>query len=213
MFSGIVERIGRVARAEPREGGIAFAIRTEFAPGRAPEPGASVGLNGVCLTAERVSADGFTAFVVPETLRLTTLGGLREGSPVNLERALRVGDELGGHWVQGHVDGVGRVTAVERAQADVIVRIEMPEPLRRFVARKGSIAVDGTSLTVAGIDASAFTVALVPHTLANTIGGAYAPGDRVNLEVDLIARYLERLLDARRTDASERESGAIGRTR
>lgn len=213
MFSGIVERVGTVASLASRDGGTALRVDVAFGSGRAPEPGASVAVNGVCLTVERADAGGFDAFIVPETLRRTTLGALRPGSRVNLERALRVGDELGGHWVQGHVDGVGTVAAVTRAGSDVTVTVETPEPLRRFVAVKGSIAVDGTSLTVAGLDGAAFRVALVPHTLENTICGTYAPGGRVNLEVDLIARYLERLLAARGTESLGRVSDPMGRSR
>lgn len=192
MFSGIVGRIGTVERAAPSPGGLSLAIRAEFAP--VPEEGASVAVNGVCLTVERARADLFEATVVPETMSRTTLGALASGARVNLERALRVGDELGGHWVQGHVDGVGTVVAVERERDGVRVGIEAPAPLGRYIAMKGSIAVDGVSLTVAAWSDPVFTVALIPYTLEHTIASEYRKGARVNLEVDLIARYLERLL-------------------
>lgn len=194
MFSGIVGRIGTVERTAAVPGGLALAIRAGFDPG--PEAGASVAVNGVCLTVERASEGIVEATVVPETTARTTLGALAPGSRVNLERALRVGDELGGHWVQGHVDGVGTVVSLERERDGVRVGIEAPEPLGRYVARKGSIAVDGVSLTVADCAGSVFTVALIPYTLEHTIASEYRKGARVNLEVDLIARYLERLLAA-----------------
>jgi riboflavin synthase len=171
-----------------------LAIRSGFQPD--PEPGASVAVNGVCLTVERVEDGVFEATAVPETVSRTTLGALAAGSRVNLERALKVGDELGGHWVQGHVDAVGTVASVEREKEGVRVGIETPEALRRFVAMKGSIAVDGVSLTVAGCATSRFEVALIPYTLEHTIASDYRKGTRVNLEADLIARYLERLLAA-----------------
>jgi riboflavin synthase len=194
MFSGIVARVGTVERVWNAAGGIGLAIRSGFDPD--PEAGASVAVNGVCLTVERVRDGVFEATAVPETVARTTLGALTAGARVNLERALRVGDELGGHWVQGHVDAVATVASVERLKDGVRVGIETPEPLRHLVAMKGSVAVDGVSLTVAGRDDQRFEVALIPYTLEHTIAGGYAKGTRVNLEADLIARYLERLLAA-----------------
>jgi len=191
MFSGIVQRLGRV---ESRVGG-RFTIRAGFES--APEAGASVAVNGVCLTVERYENGAFSATAVPETLRRTNLGTLAAGSPVNLEQALRVGDEIGGHWVQGHVDAVVRVAAVRRAGDDVIVEVEIPSPLRRYVAVKGSLTLDGASLTVAAWNEPRAAVALVPYTLQHTIASDYHEGSDVNLEVDLLARYLERLADAR----------------
>ena len=195
MFSGIVERVGVVERAEREERGVRLTIAAGFADD--PAIGASVSVNGVCLTVERAAEGRFESVVVPETLRATTLGGLSAGDRVNLERSLRLGDELGGHWVQGHVDGVGRVTAVHRESGDVQVTIEAPDSVRRFVAAKGSITVDGVSLTVAGWDEPNLTIALVPHTLERTTASEYRPGRSVNLESDLVARTLERLLEAR----------------
>jgi riboflavin synthase len=204
MFSGIVSRIGTIEAATPGGAGRRLSIRADFSP--QPEPGASVAVNGVCLTIERISGGMVEVTAVAETVSRTTLGMLEPGSRVNLERALRVGDELGGHWVQGHVDGVGTVASVERGENDVRIGIEIPEPLRRFVAPKGSLALDGTSLTVAAWRDPVAVVALVPHTLAHTIASDYRVGTRVNLESDLIARYLDRLLaaDARPVDAPVR---------
>jgi riboflavin synthase len=197
MFSGIVERVGVVERAERAAEGMRLTIAAGFAAGSDPAPGASVSVNGVCLTVERAEDGRFDSFAVAETLRVTTLGSLRVGSRVNLERALRVGDELGGHWVQGHVDGIGRITGVRRDAGDARVTIDVPEALRRFVASKGSITVDGVSLTVAAWEDPHLTVALVPHTLERTTASEYEPGRLVNLESDLVARTLDRLLEAR----------------
>jgi riboflavin synthase alpha subunit len=154
-------------------------------------------VNGVCLTVERAPGGVFEAVAVPETIAKTNLGALRPGSRVNLERALRVGAPLGGHWVQGHVDATARVVSVRRDGADVRVAVDLPPALRPYVAAKGSIAIDGVSLTVAALDGAVATVALVPYTLEHTIASEYTKGASVNLEVDLVARYLERLLAAR----------------
>lgn len=197
MFSGIVERVGRVEGIERApDGGTRLLIRCDFA--KAPSPGASVAVNGVCLTVERAEEGLLHMTAVPETLRRTTLGTLRSGARVNLERALRVGDEIGGHWVQGHVDATARVRSVRRTGADVLVSVEIAEPLRPYVAVKGSITLDGVSLTVAGLDEPCAVVALVPYTLEHTIASDYEEGSNVNLEVDLIARYLDRLAGAAR---------------
>lgn len=197
MFSGIVERVGVVERAERAAEGMRLTIAAGFAAGSDPAAGASVSVNGVCLTVERAENGRFDSFAVAETLRVTTLGSLRAGTRVNLERALRVGDELGGHWVQGHVDGIGRISAARREAGDARVTIDVPENLRRFVASKGSITVDGVSLTVAAWEDPHLTVALVPHTLERTTASEYEPGRLVNLESDLVARTLDRLLEAR----------------
>ncbi len=196
MFSGIVERIGRVEGIERAgDGGAHLAIRADFAS--VVSPGASVAVNGVCLTVERAGEGLLHATAVPETLRRTTLGALTPGARINLERALRVGDEIGGHWVQGHVDAMGSVRSVRRAGSDVLVFVEIPGPLRPYVAVKGSLALDGVSLTIAGWEEPCAVVALVPYTLEHTIASDYEEGRDVNLEVDLIARYLERLAASR----------------
>ncbi len=207
MFSGIVERVGTIERRAESNAGVSFHVRAGFDP--APAPGASIAVHGVCLTVERASEGAFDVTAVAETLRRTNLGALTEGARVNLERALRVGDEIGGHWVQGHVDGLGTVAAVETRGGDVRVAIETPAPLRRYVAEKGSITVDGISLTVAAWEDPRLVVALIPYTLEQTTASAWRPGTRVNLEVDVVARYLDRLLAAR---AGEAEGAAAPQT-
>lgn len=158
------------------------------------EAGESIAVNGACLTVVAFDAGGFEADASSETLAVTTLGRLPVGRPLNLERALRAGDRLGGHLVSGHVDGVGTVAAVAEDAHAQRWRFTAPPTLMRYIAQKGSITVDGTSLTVNAVEGDAFEVALVPHTLAHTTFGATRPGDPVNLEVDQVARYVERLL-------------------
>jgi riboflavin synthase len=196
VFTGIVREIGRV---EAVEGG-AERVRLRVA---APETAAavtagdSVSVGGVCLTATHV-ADGVIAFdAVPETLRRTALHRLDPGAPVNVEPALRAGDPLGGHIVQGHVDGVGTVRSLVPEGDGMRLWVDSPTNLLRYCAEKGSIAVDGVSLTVAELDERGFAVALVPFTLAATTLGGLEPGDVVNLEVDVLAKYVERLLQRR----------------
>jgi len=157
------------------------------------QPGDSLSVSGVCLTAETVTAATITLHAVPETLRKTTLGALAQGDAVNLEPALRAGEPLGGHYVQGHVDGVGRIQSVEAEGEGLRVVVEAPADLLRYCVEKGSIAVDGVSLTVAELFDDAFAVALVPHTLEATTLSDLAPGRAVNLEVDVLAKYVERL--------------------
>jgi riboflavin synthase len=197
MFTGIVEGTGTVV-AMDRPGGDGGAARLEVeAPWLAGElaVGDSVAVDGCCLTVVARVAGGFAADVVAETLRRTALGRLAAGARVNLERPVALGGRLGGHLVQGHVDGGGRVAA-RRAlgQGGEEVRVELPDDLARYVVEKGSIAVDGVSLTVAGVGRGWFAVALVPHTLATTTLGERAPGDPVHLEVDVVAKYVERLV-------------------
>ena len=190
MFTGIVRERGRVASIEP-EGD---AMRLEIA---APETasalavGDSVSVSGACLTATAVANGAFSVTAVPETLSRTTLGRLAAGGEVNLETATRAGDPLGGHFVQGHVDAVGRVASFE----DGRLAVEAAPEILRYCVEKGSIAVDGVSLTIAGLREGAFEVALIPHTLQVTTLGALEPGDEVNLEVDVLAKYVEKLID------------------
>jgi riboflavin synthase alpha subunit len=196
MFTGIVRELAAVEGVEGVEGGIRLRIS---APRTAADarPGDSVALNGVCLTVvER--ADGTLAFdAVPETLSRTTLRRLAPGTAVNVEPALRAGEPLGGHIVQGHVDGVGRVHEVRSEGEGTRIEIEVPAELLRYLVEKGSIAVEGVSLTVAAVGDGRFAVALIPHTLAATTLGSLAAGDEVNLEADVLAKYVERALASR----------------
>ena len=188
MFTGIVREVGRVEAVEERGESVRLVVRAPETAAAATV-GDSVLLAGVCLTAVEV-ADGSVAFdAVPETLRRSTLGRLETGGGVNVEPALRAGDPLGGHIVQGHVDGVGRIRRVD----DEGIEVEAPQDVLRYCVEKGSIAVEGVSLTIAGLAESSFTVALIPHTRDVTTLGGVAEGDDVNLEVDVVAKYVERL--------------------
>jgi riboflavin synthase len=192
MFTGIVREVGTVVSFA----GGRLVVAAPEASARAA-PGDSLAVSGVCLTVVE-TGDGRVAFdVVPETLSRSTLGGLRAGDPVNLEPPLRVGDLLGGHVVQGHVDGVGRVRSVAGEDAGRRVWIDAPEDVLRTCVEKGSIAVDGVSLTIAGLDESGFAVALIPHTLEGTTLGRLEQGGRVNLEADVLGKVVERLVAER----------------
>jgi riboflavin synthase len=194
MFTGIVHERGRVVSAEPSAGGEGLRLRIQ-APAIAAktEPGDSVTVAGCCLTAT-VVLDGTVEFeAVPETLARSTLGRLAKGAEVNLEPALRAGEPLGGHFVQGHVDGVGRVRAVEPEGEGARLWLDIDSDLLRYCVEKGSLAVDGVSLTIAALDERGVAIALVPHTLRETTLAALGPNDEVNLEVDLLAKYAERL--------------------
>ena len=195
MFTGIVETMGLVRAA--RVDGEAVRLSIEVPGGRGgTKVGDSIAVSGVCLTVTRRDGPVFDADVTAETLARTTLGGLRAGGAVNLEWPLAAGDPLGGHIVQGHVDGAGRVAARDEQGASVRLEIEPPAPLVRYIVEKGSIAVDGVSLTVATVDGDRFTVCLIPHTRAVTTLGTLGLGALVNLEVDIMAKYVERLLAA-----------------
>ncbi|HEY3216997.1 MAG TPA: riboflavin synthase [Candidatus Eisenbacteria bacterium] len=194
MFTGLVEEMGWIERIAAVPQGRRIRVRAERVTSDA-RLGDSLAVNGCCLTAVAVDRQGFEAEVVAETLERTTLGSLEEGEPVNLERSLKLDQRLGGHLVQGHVDGRGEVRGLAPEGDGVRVTLGIPEGLARFVAEKGSLAVDGVSLTVARALGTTCEVALIPHTLKATIAGRYRPGQAVNLEVDLMARYLARLLD------------------
>jgi len=196
MFTGIVRELGRVVSAEGTTGGLALAVE---APRIAAEltTGDSVSVNGVCLTAETVENGRMALHAVPETLARSTLGRLAAGDAVNVEPALRAGEPLGGHYVQGHVDAVGRVRSMEHEGDGLRVFVDAPPEILRYCVEKGSIAVDGVSLTIAELAEDAFAVVLVPHTLRATTLSALAPATPVNLEADLLAKYVERLLESR----------------
>lgn len=196
MFTGIVEECGRITSITPLQDAARLEIAGAIVLGDT-RPGDSIAVNGVCLTVVDHRPDGFTADVMHETLVRSSLGSLEPGSAVNLERAARLDSRLGGHLVQGHVDGTGTVLAIDAQPNWTIVRISLPDGLDRYVVEKGSITVDGVSLTVVSVDDEAFTVSLIPTTLAETTLGTRRIGDVVNLEVDAIAKYVEKLMQGR----------------
>lgn len=196
MFTGIVEEKGRVESIESTADGIRIRISADLVTADLAV-GASVAVQGTCLTATTVAPDGFTVDVIPETLDRTSLGGLDVGSDVNLERAMPANGRFDGHVVQGHVDAVGTVRSVESDSTGVRISVDCDTGLLRHVVEKGSITVSGVSLTVAGVDEAGFSVALIPHTLSITTLGSLSTGDPVNLEVDILAKYVERLLETR----------------
>lgn len=196
MFTGIVEARGRVAHLEARPEAIRLRID-------APEvmvgvrSGDSIAVNGVCLTVVDPTPEGFDADVMQETMRRSSLGDLRPGGTVNVERAVRVSDRLGGHIVQGHVDCTGTIASIDPHEDWTVVRIDVPEAMTRYMVEKGSICIDGVSLTIVSVDGSGVTVSLIPTTLAETTLGTRSVGERVNIEVDVLAKYVERLLGSR----------------
>ncbi len=194
MFTGIIQAVGRLAQRVPRGGDLRVYVDTGDFSLAGVEPGESIAVNGVCLTAATVEARGFWADVSRETLALTTLERMPADTPVNLERSLTLSQPLGGHLVSGHVDGVGRIASVRGDARSYRLTIEAPRPLAKYIARKGSIAVDGISLTVNTVQGAVFGLNIVPHTWEHTNLGHIAAGDSVNIEVDVVARYLERLL-------------------
>ena len=194
MFSGIVQDVGRVLASESRGGDVRLTIGCERLDLASARVGDSLCVQGCCLTAIELGAKTFSADVSRETLALTTLGELAPGAPVNLEPALRAGDPLGGHLVSGHIDGVARVTAVESEARSRRLMIEAPAALARYLAPKGSVAIDGVSLTINSVEGASFGVNIIPHTLRATTFGQLAVGARVNLEADQVARYIYRLM-------------------
>ena len=196
MFTGIVQGVGTVRAIVSSEGDVTMVFDTGDVALDGVEPGGSIAVNGVCLTATTRDRSSFTAAVSRATHSLTTLGGWREGTRVNVEKALLAGQALGGHYVTGHVDGVAEVVSRHEDARSVRMVFRVPRELARYVARKGSVCIDGVSLTVNGVDDDRFDVNLVPHTLEVTTLGALEAGSRVNLEVDIIARYVERITGA-----------------
>ena len=193
MFTGLIREVGRVVSREGGVDGVRLTIEATHTAANA-QLGDSIAIDGVCLTVVATGADTIAFDAVPETLARTSLGTLDHGSRVNLEPALRAGDALGGHYVQGHVDGVGNVRSVEAEGDGRRVWFDAPAEVLRYIVEKGSITVQGTSLTVANVDEAGFAVALIPHTLDATTLGALEPEDRVNLEADVLAKYVEKLL-------------------
>ncbi|WP_182657012.1 riboflavin synthase [Stenotrophomonas lacuserhaii] len=194
MFTGIIEGLGHLAARETLGGDVRFTFHVGSLPFDNVQLGESIAINGVCLTVIAFDAQTFQADASTETLGLTTLGQLAEGAVINLERAMRPTDRLGGHLVSGHVDGLGQVLSIHDDARAQRWRFAAPAALRRYIAKKGSICVDGVSLTVNGVDEEGFDVALIPHTVSHTAFSNTAVGSAVNLEIDLVARYVERLL-------------------
>lgn len=192
MFTGLIEHAGSVTSIDRTEAGAVIAIKTELAPEIGP--GDSIAVNGVCLTATRLAPDSFAADVMNESLDRTSLGALQPGSTVNLELPLAIGDRLDGHIVQGHVDGVGAVAATRDDGFSRVLRVTLPDGLARYVVEKGSIAIDGVSLTVSAVGDDWLEVSLIPETIERTTLGSLTTGDRVNLEADILAKHVERLL-------------------
>jgi len=207
MFTGIILGRGTVVEKRSSGSGMIFTLETDFDLSD-PDEGESIAVNGVCLTARNIRARRFTVDVSPESLARTNLGKLSVGSKVNLERALRLSDRLGGHMVSGHVDAVSSV--VQRLPAGNFVQFTftVPAGLARYIIEKGSIAIDGTSLTVNSCDDRTFSIVVIPHTLEVTLLGALQKGDSVNIEVDLIGKYVEKMLQAGQND-SQKEQGNI----
>ncbi len=206
MFSGLVADLGKVSAVEVDSDGARLSLLTRLAD--EIQPGDSVAVNGVCLTATEVSAGGFSAEAMKQTLGLTSLGGLASGAPVNLELALRADQRLGGHIVQGHVDGVGRVVSTDEDGFSLRLRVSIADELFRYVVAQGSITLEGVSLTVSDCGVGWLEVALIPETRQRTSLGRLDPGDPVNVECDVIAKYVERMVSpyAGNTHATESES-------
>ncbi len=206
MFTGIIEEVGTVRRV--LSGGTAGEISIRAAAVlEGTHIGDSIAVNGVCLTVTGMTGDGFTADVMPETLRRTNLGRLNSDSRVNLERAMAAGGRFGGHIVSGHIDGVGTIRSMRREENAVWVTIAAPTPILRLIVEKGSIAIDGVSLTVAEVTSETFSVSIIPHTGAQTILLSKRPGEQVNLENDVVGKYVQRLLEPYQTETPK--SGGI----
>lgn len=209
MFTGLIEDVGSVLQVSPLGAGRRLVIQTAM-PTAEIAIGDSIAVNGVCLTAETVEPGRFSVTAGLETLERTTTGALRPGASVNLERALQLGARLGGHLVQGHVDGVGAVSAVTPAQESLVLWVTAPADLGRYIAEKGSVCIDGISLTVNELRGADFRVNIIPHTAAVTGIDKLRVGSQVNLEVDLLARYVERLLQGERSSLSLERLEALG---
>ena len=196
MFTGIVQAIGEVRAITPRGGDVELLFATGALSLEGVATGDSISVSGCCLTVTRLTADSFAADASLETLQVTTLGRWQVGQRVNLEKALRTGDALGGHYVTGHVDGIATVVSTATDARSLRMNFDVPAPLARYIARKGSVCIDGVSLTINDVAQNCFSVNLIPHTLEVTTLGACRPGTQVNLEVDIIARYVERMTRA-----------------
>lgn len=194
MFTGIVKAKGRIRSLKKQGGDLCLTVESKDIDWSAFDIGESISVNGVCLTATAIHADGFDADISAETMNVTALAGLIAGSSVNLEPSISLGERLGGHLVSGHVDCVGTVTSRDTDARSVRLKIDVPAEISRYLAKKGAVCVDGVSLTINEVSANAFEVNIIPHTAQETIIGDYSVGTAVNIEVDLLARYIERLL-------------------
>jgi riboflavin synthase len=209
MFTGIIQSIGSITELQPKGGDMTLVVNTGKLDMSDVELGDSIAVNGVCLTAIAMTENSFTADVSRETLSLTSLGGLAKGSKVNLEKALTLQTRLGGHMVSGHVDGLGSVESRHNDGRSERFSINAPAEIAKYIAAKGSITIDGVSLTVNKVDKASFEINIVPHTLQETIIGDYQAGTKINLEVDVVARYLERLIQGGSLSDSENLSNNI----
>ena len=207
MFTGIIQAVGEVAAMQPSGGDLRLRVNTGKLDLSDVELGDSICTNGACLTVIELPGDGYWADVSVETLNFTTLGDLQPGSRVNLEKALTPASRLGGHIVSGHVDGVGEVVSLHEDARSIRFVLRAPDELAKYIAHKGSITVDGTSLTVNAVNGAEFDLNIIPQTMAETVFSEYRPGTRVNLEVDVIARYLERLMQS--ADAAKPGAGSL----
>ncbi len=205
MFTGIIQALGSVEQSEARDGDIRLGIDCGDLNLSRTQIGDSIAVNGVCLTVIELGDQSFSADVSVETMNKTSLDSLAAGSPVNLEPALTLNDALGGHLVSGHVDGLGTMLEMQADARSIRYRFEVEPALQHYIAAKGSVTVDGTSLTVNSIDGNRFDVNIVPHTQQKTVFQYYQPGSRVNIEVDIIARYLERLLQGRAEISADKD--------
>ena len=206
MFTGIIEAVGKLAKVESRQGDLRMTIDSGKLDLSDVQLGDSIATNGVCLTVVELTGQGYVADVSLETLEHATLGSLPVGADLNLEKALTPTTRLGGHLVSGHVDGLGKIVSLEPSGRSTIYWVEAPKPLARYIAHKGSITIDGVSLTVNKVDGCRFALNIVPHTQQETIIESYRAGTVVNLEVDVLARYLERLMDPSLQEDKEKES-------
>ena len=197
MFTGLVEDLGTIARADRRSDALILAVRPTRIPLAELVIGESVCHDGACLTVTEIGRESFTVLAGAETLARTTLGGLRVGSRVNLERSMKVGDRLGGHWVTGHIDGTGELAVRRDLGSNLVLGIRATPALLKYIVEKGSVAIAGVSLTVNAVDAETFSVAIIPHTRDATTLGALHVGDRVNLETDILAKHVEKLMGGR----------------
>jgi riboflavin synthase len=199
MFTGLIEELGSISAIEPQQDAVRLTISGKLTISDLKR-GDSIAVNGACLTAVEIDANGFTADVMQETLKKTSLGSLKVGAPINLERAMTAATRFGGHMVLGHVDGVGKFVSREKSDNWDWVRIELPQELMRYVVHKGSITIDGISLTVNEVEGNIIGLSLIPETLKLTTLGRLSAGDLVNVEADVMAKHIEKLMDARLTE-------------